>query len=313
MKVRYPAIEPYKTGYLSVSKEHELYWEESGNPKGKPVIFLHGGPGSGTEASHRCFFNPDRYRIVLMDQRGCGKSRPHSSLHENTTWDLVADIEKLRKHLQIEKWVVFGGSWGSTLALAYAETHPEPVTALILRGIFLCRKMELYWFYQYGAHHLFPEEWEKYLKPIPVSERDDLMMAYYKRLTSSDEAVRKIAAKAWSRWEGATLKLIPDLSLLESFTEDRHADAIARIESHYFVNRAFFKTDNWLIEQVGRIRHIPAVIIHGRYDIVCPVINAYDLHKAWPESKLEIIPNAGHAAGEVGITDALIRATDHFA
>jgi len=313
MRTKYPPIALSEHGYLSVGSGHELYWEVSGNPEGKPVVFLHGGPGGSTEPGHRCFFNPELYRIVLMDQRGCGKSKPYSCLEKNTTWDLVADLEQLRKHLHIDRWVVFGGSWGSTLALAYAETHPNAVSALILRGIFLCRKMEIHWFYQFGAHHLFPDEWELYLAPIPPEERQDLVQAYYRRLTSSDESVRKKAAQSWSRWEGATLKLIPDPMLIESFTADEHADALARIECHYFINRSFFKTDNWLIEQVHKIRHIPAIIIHGRYDLVCPLINAWDLHKAWPESILEIIPNAGHSSAELGITDALIRASDHFA
>ncbi len=313
MKKRYPPIEPYNTGFLPVSKEHTLYFEESGNPNGLPVVFLHGGPGSGTDPSHRCFFNPEKYRIVLFDQRGTGQSRPHSSLHENTTWHLVSDIEKIREHLKIDQWVVFGGSWGSTLALAYGETHPERTRALILRGIFLGRKKELHWFYQFGAHHIFPDEFEKYLKPIPPEERGDLMQAYYRRLTSDDPAVRKEAAKAWSTWEAAALRLIFDPELFSLFTEDKKADAIARIECHYFVNQCFFKTDNWLIEQIDQVRSIPAVIIHGRYDIVCPFENAWDLHKAWPEAKLEIIKDAGHAASEAGITDALIRATDALA
>jgi proline iminopeptidase len=310
MKSRFPPIEPYRTGFLEVSKEHTLYWEESGNPKGKPVVFLHGGPGSGTDASHRCYFDPKAYRIILFDQRGCGKSRPHSNLVENTTWHLVSDIEKLRTFLHIDRWVVFGGSWGSTLALAYAETHPQSVIALVLRGIFLGRPKELRWFYQFGAHHLFPDEFEKYLDPIPVEERNDLIHAYYRRLTSSDPAVRKWAAKCWSVWEGATLRLLFDPALFEYFTQDDHADAIARIECHYFVNRCFFKTDNWLIENVGKIRSIPAVIIHGRYDVICPLENAWDLHKAWPEARLEIIKDAGHSASEPGITDALVRATE---
>ena len=313
MKTKYPPISPYQHGYLSVGDGHEVYWEVSGNPEGKPVLFLHGGPGGSSEPGHRCFFNPGLYRIVLMDQRGCGKSRPYSDLKQNTTWHLVADIEQLRRHLAIDRWVVFGGSWGSTLGLAYAESHPGAVSALILRGIFLCRKMEIDWFYQFGAHHLFPDEWEKYLEPIPLEERGDLVKAYYQRLTSDDECVRKTAAQSWSRWEGAALKLIPDPMLIESFTVDQHADALARIECHYFINRCFFKTDNWLIEQVHKIRHIPAVIIHGRYDLVCPLINAWDLHKAWPEATLEIIPDAGHSSAEPGITDALLRATDHFA
>lgn len=312
MKTRYPPIDPFRSGHLPVSSKHSLYWEESGNPEGKPVLFLHGGPGSGTEPSHRSFFDPKVYRIVLFDQRGCGKSTPHASLEENTTWDLVADIEKLREFLKIDAWVVFGGSWGSTLALAYAETHPSYVKGLILRGIFLCRPAELYWFYQFGAHFLFPDIWEHYLAPIPPSERGDMIRAYYKRLTSSDSNIRKEAAKAWSGWEGATLRLRFDPSLFGSFTEDSHADAVARIECHYFVHHAFFKTDNWLLEHVKTIRQIPGIIIHGRYDVICPLENAWFLHKAWPESKLEIIPDAGHSASELGITDALIRATDQF-
>ncbi len=312
MRTRYPSIEPYRTGFLPVSSEHELYWEESGNLEGKPVIFLHGGPGSGTEPSHRSFFDPEAYRIILFDQRGCGQSRPHSSLIDNTTWDLVADIEKLRKHLEVEKWVVFGGSWGSTLALAYSETHPEAVMAIILRGIFMGRQEEIEWFYQQGAHHLFPDEWERYLSPIPVEERGDLIRAYHKRLTSPDEKVRRVAALSWSRWEGAALRLMFDRELLDSFTEERHADAIARVECHYFLNHCFFKTDSWLLDHVHKIRSIPAVIIHGRYDVICPLKSAWDLHKAWPEAHLEIIPDAGHSASEAGITDALIRATDRF-
>lgn len=311
MRSKYPPIEPYQTGFLEVPG-HKLYWEESGNRSGLPVIFLHGGPGSGTEPSHRCYFDPKIYRIILMDQRGCGKSKPHSSLKDNTTWHLVDDIESLRKHLKIDRWVVFGGSWGSTLSLAYAETHPNRVLALVLRGIFLGRPKELNWFYQFGAHHLFADEWEKYLNPIPLSERGDLLQAYYRRLTSSDEGVRKKAASAWSGWEGATLKLIFDPALFMQFTENAHADALARVECHYFVNHCFFKTDNWLIEKVDAIRQIPAVIVQGRYDIVCPMESAWELHKAWPEAKFELIKDAGHAASEPGIADALIRATDYF-
>ena len=312
MRTKYPPIEPYRTGHLAVGSGHELYWEESGNPKGIPAIFLHGGPGSGTEAGHRSYFDPKIYRIVLMDQRGCGKSRPHSSLKENTTWHLVEDLEVLRTFLKIEKWVVFGGSWGSTLALSYAETHPTRVLALILRGIFLGRPKELRWFYQFGAHHLFPDQWEKYIEQIPASERGDLMQAFYRRLTSSDEATRKIAASAWSSWEGATLKLLFDPQLFAQFTEDAHADALARLECHYFVNRCFFKTDNWLLEHVAAIRKIPAVIIQGRYDIVCPMESAWELHKAWPEAEFIVIKDAGHAASEPGIADALLEATERF-
>ncbi len=312
MRTKYPPIEPNQTGVLDVGSGHHLYWEESGDPKGLPVIFLHGGPGSGTEPNHRCYFNPKVYRIVLMDQRGCGKSQPHSNLRDNTTWHLVDDIERLRKHLHIEKWVVFGGSWGSTLSLAYAETYPTRVLGLILRGIFLGRSKELKWFYQFGAHHIFPDQWEKYLDPIPIAERGDLLQAYYRRLTSSDNSIRKIAASAWSSWEGAALKLIFDPDLFMQFTEDLHADALARMECHYFVHRCFFKTDNWLIEHIDPIRNIPAVIIQGRYDIICPMENAWELHKAWPEAQFEVIKDAGHAASEPGITDALVRATDNF-
>ncbi len=312
MRSKYPSIEANRTGFLDVGSGHRVYWEESGNPKGVPAIFLHGGPGGGTEPGHRGFFDPKIYRIVLMDQRGCGKSTPHSSLVDNTTWHLVSDIEVLRKHLNVEKWLVFGGSWGSTLALAYAETHPDRVLALVVRGIFLGRKQELHWFYQFGAHHIFPDEWEKYVDPIPVEERGDLIRAFYKRLTSKDEAVRRLAASAWSGWEGATLKLIFDPNVFLQFMEGTHADAVARIECHYFLNHCFFKSDNWLIEQVGKIRKVPGRIIQGRYDIVCPMESAWELHKAWPEAEFEVIPDAGHAASEVGITDALVRATDYF-
>jgi len=308
----YPPIEPYKTGFLTADQEHRLYYEESGNPSGKPVIFLHGGPGSGTESHHRRYFNPRAYRIILLDQRGCGKSTPHASLNNNTTWHLVEDLEKLKQHLGIEKWLVFGGSWGSTLALAYAQTYSQSVLALIMRGIFLCRPKELIWFYQRGAHHLFPEEWQKYLSPIPSSERGDMISAYYKRLTSDQMEVRRTAAKAWSGWEAATVKLLFDPNFFSSFTEDKRAEAIARIECHYFMHQGFFKSENWLIENIQKIRHIPAVIIHGRYDIVCPVENAWELSQVWPEATLEIIPDAGHAASEPGIMDALIRATDKF-
>ncbi len=313
MRTLYPEIEPNQTGFLKVDEMHSIYWEESGNPQGKPVLFLHGGPGGGTDPKNRRFFNPQAYRIILIDQRGAGKSTPHSCLINNTTWDLVADIEKVRLFLHIEKWVVFGGSWGSTLSLAYAETHPERVLALIVRGIFLCRKKELHWFYQFGAHHIFPDMWEKYLLPIPQEERGDLITAYSKRLNSLDPAVRKQAAKAWTEWEGAALKLRFDPKLFEEFTEDYKADAIARIECHYFLNGGFFKTDNYLLENISKIRSIPGVIVQGRYDIICPFESAWELHKAWPEASFEIIPDAGHAGSEPGITDALVRAADNYA
>jgi proline iminopeptidase len=311
-RVRYPALEPRKSGFLQVNIEHEVYWEESGNPEGTPVIFVHGGPGAGTEPSHRQYFDAAKYRIILMDQRGCGKSTPHASLNDNTTWDLVSDMERLREKLRIERWVVFGGSWGSTLSLAYAIKHPERVRGLVLRGIFLCRPKEIRWFYQFGAHHLFPDEWENYLSIIPEGERDDLVSAYYRRLTHTDKKVQLEAAKHWSRWEGATIRLIPDLEMIEKFTGDHMALAIARIECHYFMNNAFFESQNWLIENTSKLGNIPIRIIHGRYDVVCPIENAWELHKALPHAQFEIIADAGHAAGEAGIVDALIRATDDF-
>ncbi|MEN9654692.1 MAG: hypothetical protein RL235_804 [Chlamydiota bacterium] len=313
MRTKYPPIEPYQSGHLTVSSFHAIYWEECGNPKGKPALFLHGGPGSGIEPSHRCYFDPSRYRIVLFDQRGSGKSRPHAELQENTTWDLVLDIEKLRKHLGIERWLVFGGSWGSTLALAYAEMHPNAVSELVLRGIFLGRAKEIHWFYQEGAHRIFRDAWENYLDPIAPRDRKQMVKAYYAALTSPNAAVRQRAASAWAAWEGVNLKLFFDPAQYEQFTEDEHADALARIECHYFMHRCFFQTDNWLIEHVHTIRSIPAIIIQGRYDLICPFESAWELHRAWPEAELEIIQDAGHAASEPGITDALIRATDRWA
>lgn len=312
MRQPYPAIDASRSGMLQVSALHTLYWEESGNKEGEPILFLHGGPGSGTQPSHRTFFDPHFYRIILFDQRGSGQSTPHACLDENTTWDLVKDIEQLREFLQIDRWVLFGGSWGSTLALVYAISHPSRVSGLILRGIFLGRSSDFSWFYQKGAHHLFPDQWERFLEPIPQDERGDLIGAYYKRLTDSDTTIRKNAAKAWSGWEGAALRLHFDPKLFDFFTQDHVSDAIARIECHYFRNKIFFPTDDWILEHIQTIRAIPGIIIHGRYDIVCPFDNAWSLHKAWPEAKLEIIPDAGHASGEPGIMDALIRATDSF-
>lgn len=313
IRTLYSSIEPNQTGYLPEEGGHHIYWEECGNPNGKPVLFLHGGPGIGLSPYHRSFFNPEKYRIVLFDQRGCGKSLPFSELKNNTTWDLVNDIERLRQHLKIEAWVVFGGSWGSTLGLTYAIEHPQAVKGLILRGIFLCRPQEIRWYYQSGAHQIYPDIWETYVAPIPEEERVDIVKAYYQRLLSSDPEVRRVAAQAWAGWEGSTSKLIFDPALFASFTEDHSADSIARIECHYFVNNTFFKTDNWILENVNAIRHIPCVIVQGRYDIPCPIQSAWDLHRAWPEAQLEIIPDAGHAATEPGIMDALIRAADRFA
>ncbi len=308
----YPEIEPYETGRLEVSDLHEIYWEVSGNPRGKPVVFVHGGPGGGTDPKQRRFFDPQAYRIVLFDQRGCGKSTPHAELVDNTTWSLVEDMEALRNHLGIERWQVFGGSWGSTLALAYAQKHPERVTELILRGIFLLRRKELLWFYQEGANALFPDAWEKYLEPIPEGERGDLMTAYYRRLTSSDPQERLRAAKAWSIWEASTSFLLQRPEHIEHAGDDEFSLAFARIECHYFVHGGFFECDDQLLRDVDAVRSIPAVIVQGRYDVVCPLMSAWELHRAWPEAELQIVPDAGHSAYEPGIVDHLIRATDRF-
>jgi proline iminopeptidase len=312
MKILYPPIEPYDTGRLRVSSIHDLYYEQCGNPSGKPVVFLHGGPGGGVSPDYRRYFDPAVYHIVLFDQRGSGKSTPHASLEENTTWDLVADIERLRLHLNIVDWQVFGGSWGSTLALAYAETHPDRVSELVLRGIFLCRPKEIRWFYQEGANAIFPDVWEEYWNVIPEAERSDMVSAYYRRLTSDDEVARLQAARAWSIWEGSTSKLFFDPSTIEKFADPEFALAFARIECHYFMNNAFFSTDNQLIENVGTIRGIPSVIVQGRYDVVCPIMSAWELHRAWPEAQLKIIPDAGHSISEPGIIDALVSTTDTF-
>ena len=308
----YPAIEPYRVQRLRVSDLHELYVEECGNPNGVPVVFVHGGPGGGVEPWHRQFFDPARYRVVLFDQRGCARSTPHAELRENTTWDLVADMDRIREHLGIQRWVVFGGSWGSTLALTYAETHPDRVRGLVLRGIFLLRRREVEWFYQEGASWIYPDAWEHFLAPIPDSERHDLLSAYHRRLTSEDAVLRLQAARAWSIWEGSTSKLLASGDLVNRFGASHFAEAFARIECHYFVNRGFFESDNQLIENVGRIRHIPAVIVQGRYDVVCPLRSAWDLHRAWPEAELHVVPDAGHAASESGILRQLIDATDRF-
>lgn len=312
MKTLYDPIEPYQHGMLKVSDIHELYYEQCGNPDGQPVVFLHGGPGGGLTPDYRRFFDPEAYRIVLFDQRGSGKSTPHANLEENTTWHLVSDIERLREHLGIEQWMVFGGSWGSTLALAYAQTHPDRVRALVLRGIFLCRKKEIDWFYQAGASAIFPDVWEQYQSVIPEAERGNMLEAYYRRLTSDDETVRLEAARAWSVWEGSTSKLFPDQTLIDDFGEAHLALSLARIEAHYFINNAFFDSDNHLLENVGKIRHIPAVIVQGRYDVVCPIMSAWELHRAWPEAELVVVGDAGHSSMEPGITSELVGATDRF-
>ncbi len=309
----YPPVEPYRSGLLPVSELHSIYFEESGNPEGKPVVFLHGGPGGGTEPKMRQYFDPSVYRIVLLDQRGCGKSTPPACLEDNTTWALIADVEKVRAHLGIESWQVFGGSWGSTLALAYAVTHPERVTELVLRGIFLLRHQELSWFYQRGADAVFPDYWEDFLAPIPLEERGDLMTAYYKRLTSADSAVRSEAAKAWSIWEGRTSKLHTDASFVERFAGDEFSLAFARIEAHYFVNRGFLPYEGWLLDKAQeKLQGIPTVIVQGRYDLVCPMESAWALKKRLPHAELFVIGDAGHSASEPGIAKALVEATDRY-
>ena len=310
----YPPIKPYRKGTLRVSPVHELYFEESGNPRGKPVVFLHGGPGGGTSPSMRRFFNPRRYRIVLFDQRGCGKSRPHASLVANTTWDLVDDIERLREHLRLRRWQVFGGSWGSTLALAYAQRYPRRVTELVLRGIFLLRRSELEWFYQneLGAASMFPDLWEKFVAPIPKRERGNMMRAYYRRLTSRSAATRARAAYSWSVWEAATSYLRASASDIARYDDTDTAAAFARIECHYFVNRGFLKREDQLLRDVRKIRHIPGVIVQGRYDVVCPARSAWALHRAWPQADLRMVPDAGHSAFEHGNIRELVAATDRF-
>jgi proline iminopeptidase len=313
LRTLYPDIEPYDSGTLKVSPLHTLYYEQCGNSQGKPVVFLHGGPGAGSNAKSRRFFDPARYRIVLFDQRGSGRSTPVAELTDNTTWDLVADIERLRTHLGIERWQAFGGSWGSTLALAYAQTHPDRVTELVLRGIFLLRRWETEWFYQKGCDAIYPDAWEPYLAAIPAAERGDLVAAYHRRLTSSDAAVRLAAAKAWSVWEGGTSYLLPNADYIASTGSDEFALAFARIECHYFVNRGFFEHDDQLLRNAHKLKNIPGVIVQGRYDVVCPMRSAWDLHRAWPEADLRVVPDAGHSALEAGITHELIAATDGFA
>ncbi|WP_306359144.1 prolyl aminopeptidase [Nocardia sp. CC227C] len=316
MRELYPALEPHREGMLDVGDGQRIYWEESGNPDGKPVVFLHGGPGGGTSPLHRRFFDPRAYRIVLFDQRGCGRSAPHiadgTGLETNTTWHLVADIEALREFLGIEHWQVFGGSWGSTLALAYAQRHPERVTELVLRGIFLLRRKEIDWYYNGAAGYVYPDEWEKFLAPVPPDERDsDLVAVYHRLLHSPDPEIATAAAIAWSTWEGATSSLLPQPDRVAETAEERFALAFARIENHYFTHGGFLD-DGQLLRDIDRIAHIPGVIVQGRQDIVCPAVSAWDLHRAWHNSELHIVPDAGHAATEPGITHHLVEATDKF-
>ncbi|ESQ79848.1 prolyl aminopeptidase [Asticcacaulis sp. YBE204] len=310
----YPEIEPYDYGYMPAGGKHQIYYEQSGNPQGIPVVVVHGGPGGGTSPNLRCYFNPDAYRIILFDQRGCGKSRPHASqdmsLEDNTTWHLVADMEALREKLGIDTWVVFGGSWGSTLSLAYALTHTDRVKALILRGIFLVRKAELDWFYQGGAGQIFPDVWERFVAPIPDAERGDMMAAYIKRLNGDDRNEQMRCALAWAGWEGDTLSIEGPSENPTKFAEPDFAVAFARIESWYFKNGGFFETDNWLLENVHKLKHIPAWIVQGRYDVVTPMASAWDLHKAWPEARFNLVKKAGHSSSDPGILDGLVRAAD---
>lgn len=313
MKTLYPELPARVTGTLPPEDGHTVWFEESGNPDGIPVVFVHGGPGGGTQPLYRRFFDPDRYRIVLFDQRGCGRSTPHAELEHNNTWALVSDMERLREQLDIEAWVVFGGSWGSTLSLAYSQNHPDRCLAIILRGIFLLRQQELEWFYQDGASRMFPDAWQRYYHAIPEAERDDLLQAYYRRLTHDDPDVRIPAARAWSTWEASTSKLIPSDSLVQSFEDAKFAEAFARIEAHYFVHGGFLDHPDQLIHNVERIRHIPGFIVQGRYDVVCPPQTAWDLHQAWPEAEFHMVPDAGHSATEPGIVDRLVDATDRTA
>jgi len=312
MRQFFPPLKPYQTHRLPVSGGHVLYLEECGRPDGIPVVFLHGGPGAGCEAYHRQFFDPDVYRIVLFDQRGCGRSQPHAELRDNTTATLLEDIETIRETLGIGKWLVFGGSWGSTLALVYAEQYPDRVSGLILRGIFLCRARDIGWFYQDGASSLLPDYWQDFVSVIPEAERGNMVAAYYRRLTGADEIARMAAAKAWSVWEGRASTLLPRASVIDHFANPLTALSLARIECHYFMNDSFLG-DNQILEQAHRLHGIPGVIVHGRYDTVCPLEQAWLLHQAWPQARLEIIPDAGHSATEPGIVDALLRATEDFA
>jgi proline iminopeptidase len=311
-KKLFPPIESYRTHRLKVSAIHEIHVAEYGNPDGKPVVLLHGGPGAGSNATMPRYHDPAVYRIVAFDQRGSGRSTPHAETRENTTWDLVADMEAIRRHLNIERWQILGGSWGSCLALAYGETHPDRVSELILRGVFTLRRKEIQWFYQEGASYLLPEAFEEFVKPIPQEERGDMIGAYYRRLNGPDKEVQLACARAWSMWEGSALSLLPDPGRVAAFGAPNYAIAFARIECHYFFNRGFLDSDDQLIARAGLLRDIPGVIVHGRYDVCTPVTNAWDLHKIWPEAELRIVPDSGHAMTEPGIADALVRATEKF-
>ena len=309
----YPPIEPFNSGYME-RDGHQIYYEQCGNPNGKPAVFLHGGPGGGGSIAVRRFFNPEKYNIVIFDQRGCGRSKPHGCLENNTTWDLVDDIEALKNMLEINNWLVFGGSWGSTLSLAYSQTYPKSVSEMVLRGIFMLRKKELDWFYQEGASNIFPEAWEKFLEPIDIDQRNNLMAAYHKIFKSDDEEKKLSAAIAWSRWEGSTSSLSYNPDMANSFSDPKFALAFALIENHYFVNKGFLEHENQLIETgIDIIRHIPTTIVQGRYDIVCPMATAWELSKNWPEAKLIIAPSSGHTAFEKEITHELIKATNEYA
>lgn len=312
MRDLFPEIKPNQSFYVTVDSVHELYVEECGNSKGLPVVFLHGGPGAGCEPNHRRFFDPEIFRVILFDQRGAGRSRPHACLQDNTTPHLISDIEMIREHLNIDSWVAFGGSWGSTLALAYAQSHPKRVLALILRGIFLCRPHEIRWFYQEGASRIFPDYWQDFIAPIAAEERNDLLRAYHLRLTGEDEIARMAAAKAWSLWEGRCSNLLANKHTQQFFANPHVALSLACIESHYFMNNIFL-SHNQILRDAYRLTNTPGIIVHGRYDIVCPVENAFDLHRAWPQSQLRILPDAGHSAAEPSITDALLKANADIA
>ena len=312
MKSLYPHLEPFEVSFLEID-DHKIYYEVSGNPNGKPAIFVHGGPGGGGSIEVRRFFNPELYKIIVFDQRGCGRSKPHASLKDNTTWHLVSDMEKIREKLSVEQWLVFGGSWGSTLSLAYAQAHPTRVSELVLRGIFMLRKKELDWFYQEGASKIFPEPWQEFLEPIEDDKRDNLMDAYREIFYGDDQEKKLQAAVAWSKWEAATSSLLISKSRVDEFQDPEFALAFAMIENHYFVNKGFFENENQLLENLDFIRHIPAVIVQGRYDVVCPMESAWELASKWPEAEFIVTPNSGHSAFEIENIAALVDATDKFA